>query len=111
MIAQLAFVPNGQLESAAWATLAFQTALSPPDPSAPPANVLVFVAPAVALLSWAVKPSLTLSFRPIELATMGAAVAVVGFIVADAKGKRWEGAVMIAVYAVAVILYGFAGDR
>ena len=75
------------------------------------AQVGLLVAPAVALLSWAVKPELTLSFRPIELATMGAAVAVVGFIVSDAKGKRWEGAVMIAAYAGAVILYGFAGDR
>jgi Ca2+/H+ antiporter len=54
---------------------------------------------------------LTLAFRPIELVTMGAAVAVVGFIVSDAKGKRWEGGVMIAAYAAAVILYGFAGDR
>jgi Ca2+:H+ antiporter len=75
------------------------------------AQVGLFVAPAVALLSWAVKPQLSLSFRPIELATMGAAVAIVGFIVSDAKGKRWEGAVMILVYAVAVVLYGFAGDR
>jgi Ca2+:H+ antiporter len=75
------------------------------------AQVALLVAPAVALLSWAVKPALPLSFRPIELATMGAAVAVVGFIVSDAKGKRWEGAVMIGAYAVAVVLYGFAGDR
>ena len=43
MIAQLAFDPNGQLESAAWATLACQRALSPPEPSAPPANVLVLL--------------------------------------------------------------------
>jgi Ca2+:H+ antiporter len=75
------------------------------------AQVALLVAPAVALLSWAVKPALPLSFRPIELATMGAAVVVVGFIVSDAKGKRWEGAVMIGAYAVAVVLYGFAGDR
>jgi Ca2+:H+ antiporter len=75
------------------------------------AQVGLFVAPAVALLSWAVRPELALSFRPIELATMAAAVAVVAFIVSDAKGKRWEGGVMIAVYAVVVVLYGFAGDR
>src|SRR5439155_24529673 len=43
------------------------------------AQVGLLVAPAVALLSWAVKPELTLSFRPIELVTMGVAVAVVGF--------------------------------
>jgi Ca2+:H+ antiporter len=75
------------------------------------AQVALFVAPAVALLSWALKPALSLSFRPIEIATMGAAVAIVGFIVSDAKGKRWEGAVMIAAYLGMVVLYGFAGDR
>ena len=75
------------------------------------AQVGLFVAPAVALLSWAVKPELALSFRPIELATMAGAVVVVAYIVSDGKGKRWEGAVMIAAYAGAVVLYGFAGDR
>jgi Ca2+:H+ antiporter len=75
------------------------------------AQVGLLVAPAVALLSWAVKPELALSFRPIELATMGAAVVVVGFIVSDAKGKRWEGVLMLAAYLGAVVLYGFAGDR
>jgi len=75
------------------------------------AQVGLLVAPAVALLSWAVKPALPLSFRPVEIATMAGAVAVVGLIVADAKGKRWEGAVMLGVYAVFVILYGFTGDR
>jgi Ca2+:H+ antiporter len=75
------------------------------------AQVGLFVAPAVALLSWAVKPELTLAFRPIELATMAGAVAVVAYIVSDGKGKRWEGAAMILAYAGAVVLYGFAGDR
>jgi Ca2+/H+ antiporter len=58
-----------------------------------------------------VTPALALSFRPIELATMAASVAVVGAIIWDARGKRWEGAVMIAVYLGMVVLYGFAGDR
>jgi Ca2+:H+ antiporter len=75
------------------------------------AQVALLLAPAVALLSWVVRPELSLSFRPIELATILGAVAVVGLIVADAKGKRWEGAVMIAAYAGMVVLYGFAGDR
>jgi Ca2+:H+ antiporter len=75
------------------------------------AQVGLLVAPAIALLSWALKPELTLAFRPIEIATMAAAVAVVAYIVSDGKGKRWEGAVMIAAYAGAVVLYGFAGDR
>ncbi len=75
------------------------------------AQVALLVAPVVALLSWAVKPSLPLTFRPVELVTMGAAAIFVGLIVADAKGKRWEGAVMLAAYAGVAILYGFAGDR
>ena len=37
------------------------------------AQVALFVTPAVALLSWVVKPALPLSFRPIELAAMGGA--------------------------------------
>ena len=36
------------------------------------AQVAVFVAPAVALLSWIVGPGLPFTFRPVELATMGA---------------------------------------
>jgi Ca2+:H+ antiporter len=75
------------------------------------AQVGLLVAPSVALLAWAVKPALPLSFRPVELATMGAAVVLVGVIVADAKGKRWEGALMLVAYAAAVVVYGFAGDR
>jgi Ca2+:H+ antiporter len=75
------------------------------------AQVALLVAPAVALLSWVVSPSLPFAFRPVELATMGGAALFVGLIVADAKGKRWEGAVMLAAYAGVAILYGFAGDR
>jgi Ca2+:H+ antiporter len=75
------------------------------------AQVALFLASAVALLSWAVRPPLTLSFRPIELATMAGAAAIVAYVVSDAKGKRWEGAALIVAYGIAVVLYGFAGDR
>jgi len=75
------------------------------------AQVGLLVAPAVALLSWAVSPALSLSFRPVEIATMGAAALVAAWIMADAKGKRWEGVVLVAVYAAAVLAYGLSGDR
>src|SRR4029079_2534578 len=55
------------------------------------AQVAVFVAPAVALLSWIPRPGLPLSFRPIELATMLFATVIVGFAVYDGHARRWEG--------------------
>jgi len=75
------------------------------------AQVALLVAPAVALLSWAIKPSLPLSFRPVELATMAGATTLVALVVQDARGKRAEGIVMLVAYAAVVIAYGFSGDR
>jgi Ca2+:H+ antiporter len=75
------------------------------------AQVAVFVAPAVALLSWVVTPALPLSFRPIEIATMAGAALFVALVIADGKSRRWEGAMLIGVYACVVAAYGVAGDR
>jgi Ca2+:H+ antiporter len=75
------------------------------------AQVAVFLVPAVALLSFAVKPALPLSFRPIELIGMGGAAAFVAFVVRDGRSKRWEGALLIAVYAAFVAWIYLAGDR
>jgi len=75
------------------------------------AQVALLVAPAVALLSWAVTPELSLSFRPVELATVaGAALLVVG-VTWDGKGVRREGSLLLVAYAFAVALYWLAGDR
>jgi calcium/proton exchanger cax len=71
----------------------------------------VLVTPAVALLSWAVGPALPLSFRPIELAALGGAVVIVGLSLRDGRAPRWEGSMLVAFYAVAVIAFFFAGDR
>jgi Ca2+:H+ antiporter len=75
------------------------------------AQVAMFVVPIVALLSWAVQPALPLSFRPIELATMGGAAALVTLVAVDGRSRRWEGWLLIAAYAA--VAYGFfaAGDR
>ncbi len=75
------------------------------------AQVALLVAPAIALLSWAVSPALPLAFRPVELATMCGAALFVAAVVWDGKGKRYEGAMMIAVYVGIAVLYGFSGDR
>jgi Ca2+:H+ antiporter len=75
------------------------------------AQVAVFVAPVVALLSWLVGPGLPLTFRPVEIATMGLASLAVVFVVADGRTRRWEGFGLVGLYAVAVASYWIAGDR
>lgn len=75
------------------------------------AQVALFVTPVIALLSWAVRPALPLTFRPIELATMGGAAVLVALVALDARSRRWEGVMLVAAYAI--VAYGFfaAGDR
>ena len=75
------------------------------------AQVGLFVTPAVALLSFAVTPALSLAFRPVELATMGAAAVVVAVMVADGHSRRWEGAVLVALYLAVAGVFLAVGDR
>ena len=75
------------------------------------AQVAVFLIPAVALLSFAVRPPLPLSFRPIELIGMGGAAAGVGFVIRDGRSRRWEGVLLIAVYATFAAFVYAVGDR
>jgi Ca2+:H+ antiporter len=75
------------------------------------AQVALLVAPLVALLSWVVQPDLSLSFRPIEIATMGGAALFVAAVVWDGEGRKREGLLMLAGYAVVVVAYFFAGER
>jgi Ca2+:H+ antiporter len=74
-------------------------------------QVALLILPAVALLSWLVKPSLALTFRPVELTTMAAAAVVVALVVRDARGTRREGMIMLAAYALMVLAYWVSGDR
>jgi Ca2+:H+ antiporter len=74
------------------------------------AQVGLFVCGVVALLSWTLTP-LPLSFRPIELASMGSAAALVGLAAYDGRTHRWEGAMLIAMYAGVAVAYFLAGDR
>jgi Ca2+:H+ antiporter len=75
------------------------------------AQVGLLVASTVMLLSFAFSQPLTLAFRPVELATMGGAALFVAFVVRDARAQRWEGALLIGVYAAMVVVFGVAGDR
>ena len=64
------------------------------------AQVSMLVVPAVCLLSFVVKPALPLAFRPIELIAMGASAFFVAIVIRDGWVRRWEGTMLIAVYAV-----------
>jgi len=75
------------------------------------AQVAVFVAPAIALLSWIPGTGLPLSFRPVELATMALAGVAVAAVAVTGRTRRWQGAALVGAYALAVVSYGLAGDR
>ena len=75
------------------------------------AQVAVLVTPAVALLSWLVKPTLPLAFRPVELATMAGATIAVALVIYDADARRREGVFLIATYVGFVVWFLLAGDR
>jgi Ca2+:H+ antiporter len=71
-------------------------------------QVLVFVAPALALLSWIVDDGLALSFRVVEIATMAAAAALATIVVWDGRSRRWEGFALAGAYGVCVVVYALA---
>jgi Ca2+:H+ antiporter len=75
------------------------------------AQVALLVTPAVALLAWLVKPALPLTFRPVELAAMGGSALVVAFVLRDGRVRRWEGFVLVGLYAVAATGFLLTGDR
>jgi Ca2+:H+ antiporter len=75
------------------------------------AQVGLFVLPVVLLLSFAFTHPLTLAFRPVELIGMGAAAVFVGFVIRDGRSRRWEGLMLIGVYALFAALCFHLGDR
>src|SRR5438093_5272350 len=75
------------------------------------AQVGLLVIPGVTLASFAFAHPLALAFRPIELIAMGAAALFVGFVIRDGRARRWEGALLIAVYGGFVVWFLSAGDR
>jgi Ca2+:H+ antiporter len=75
------------------------------------AQVGLLVVPAVMLLSLLFSQPLPLSFRPVELAAMAGATSLVGFVLWDARSKRWEGYLLVGSYALAAVGFLAAGDR
>jgi Ca2+:H+ antiporter len=75
------------------------------------AQVALLVTPVVALLSWIVKPALALSFRPVELGTMGASAVAVSLDERNGRATRREGVLLIGLYILAAVAYFIAGDR
>ena len=75
------------------------------------AQVALFVTPAIALLSFAFAHPLALAFRPLEVIGMGVAAAFVAVVLRDGRARRWEGVLLIGVYAAIAAWFGFAGNR
>jgi Ca2+:H+ antiporter len=74
------------------------------------AQVAVFLIPAVAILAWAIKP-LALSFRQVEIAVMGGSALLAALLLAGGKSSSWRGALLVAGYVVAALVFYKAGGR
>jgi Ca2+:H+ antiporter len=75
------------------------------------AQVALLVLPIVMLLSLLFTHPLTLAFRWVELAAMAVAAVLVAGTLVDGRSRRWEGAMLTAAYAVAVVVFYVAGNR
>jgi Ca2+:H+ antiporter len=75
------------------------------------AQVGLLVLPVVLLLSFAFAHPLTLAFRPVELIAMGASAVFVAFVIRDGHSRRWEGGMLVSVYAVLALVAYLLGDR
>jgi len=74
------------------------------------AQVAVFLVPAVAIISWAIKP-LALSFRQVELGALLGALVVAGVAVGSGRSSRLRGGLLVAAYVVVAVLFYRAGNR
>jgi Ca2+:H+ antiporter len=74
-------------------------------------QVLVFVAPVVALLSAVVGHDLPLALRPVEIATLAVGAGAAGLVVANGRTTRREGFLLVALYAGCVVAYFLSGNR
>jgi Ca2+:H+ antiporter len=72
------------------------------------AQVAVFVLPAVALVSWSMKP-LTLAFRPVEVVAVALSTALVGLLLARGRTSRLRGWALLAAYAALATAFFLAG--
>ena len=75
------------------------------------AQVALLVVPAVMLLSLLFAHPLPFTFRWEEVAAMAGAVLIVGVMVRDGVSRRWEGWLLLVVYAAVAVGFFFAGPR
>jgi Ca2+:H+ antiporter len=75
------------------------------------AQVGLLLIPVVMLLSFAFAHPLTLAFRPVELIAMGASAVFVALVIRDGRSRRWEGAMLVSIYAVLAFVAYQLGDR
>jgi len=71
-------------------------------------QVLLLVAPAVALISLMLSHHLTLAFTVVEIVTMGLAAILAWALVRDGDTRRWEGFALVGAYVGCVVAYWFA---
>ncbi len=62
------------------------------------------------ILSWAINP-IALSFRQVEVAVMGGSALLVAALLAHSKASSWRGAVLVAAYVLAAVVFYKAGGR
>ncbi len=74
------------------------------------AQVAVFLVPAVVLLSWVIDP-LALSFRPVEIAMLGAATAYTAAVLWGGRSSRFRGVLLLVGYLGVVVVFFLSGDR
>jgi Ca2+:H+ antiporter len=75
------------------------------------AQVALLVLPVVTLLSLLFTHPLALAFRWSELVAMAGAAVVAAAVVRDGHVRRWEGALLVAAYAAAVVGFLLGGGR
>ncbi len=74
------------------------------------AQVAVFLIPAVAIVSWAINP-LALAFRQVEIAVMAGAALLTALVLSKGTSGSSRGAVLVAAYALAAVVFYKAGGR
>jgi Ca2+:H+ antiporter len=74
------------------------------------AQVAVFLIPAVVLISWLIDP-LALGFRPVEIGVLAGALGVTVLTLWGGHASKLRGGVLVAAYAVVVVIFYLAGDR
>jgi Ca2+:H+ antiporter len=79
-------------------------------PLASSAQIAGTLIPLVVLISWAFDP-FALSFRPVELFAIAIAATLPALLLRSGETSRFRGAVLLAAYAVLVVVFYLVGDR